>query len=62
MEVRAQCCFFVTVGVVTAETGVDEAATLIDFHTASVTTDDVVHTGVDIRSTQNHLSHLFSVT
>ena len=54
--------FFVALRVVTSETSVDETASLVDFHTSSVATHDVVYTGVNIWPAKNHLTHLFSVS
>ena len=62
VKVMTASGFFIALGVVAAESGVDEAASLVDLHTAAVPTHDVVDTGVDIGSAKNHLTHLFTVT
>ena len=54
--------FFVALRVVASETGVDEPASLVDFHTSTVAADDIVHTGVNFWTAENHLAHLFSVS
>ena len=56
------CGLFVALGVVAAEAGVDEAASLIDLHTSTIATHDVVDTGVDLWAAQNHLTHLLAVS
>jgi hypothetical protein len=62
MEVVSDSRFFVALWVVAAESGVDKAAALVDLDTSAVATNDVVHTGVDIGSAEDHLAHLFSVS
>ena len=62
VEVGARSGLLVALGVVAAEPCVDEAASGIDLDTATVATDDVVHTGVDVRLPKNHLAHLLSIS
>ena len=62
MEVGARGGLLVALGVVAAETCVDKAASGVDFHSATVATHDVVNTGVNVGTAQNHLSHLFAVS
>ena len=54
--------FLVALWVVAAEACVDQPASLIDLHTSAVATHDVVDTGVNVGSAQNHLTHLLTVS
>ncbi len=62
VKVGAQGTLRIALGVETAESGVDEAAALVDTNTATVAADDVVHTGVEVRSTEDHLAHVLTVS
>ena len=62
VEVGTRGGLLVALGVVAAESCVDEAASCVDLDAAAVATDDVVHTGVNVRPAQNHLAHLLSVS
>ena len=52
----------VALRIVASESGVDKAASLVDLHTSTIATNDVVDTGVDIGSAKNHLAHLLTIT
>ena len=62
MEVETSGRFIVALRVVASESSVDQSASLIDTDTSAVAADDVVHTRVDIRTTEDHLTHLLTVT
>ena len=62
VEVETSGRFIVTLWVVASESGVNQSASLIDTDTSAVAADDVVHTRVDIRATEDHLTHLLTVT
>ena len=62
VEVRAQGALRVALGVEATESSVDEAAALVDTNTTTVATDDVVHTGVDVGATKDHLTHVLTVS
>ena len=62
MHIRSECGIFVTLRVVTAESSVDQTAAFVNSNTTVVATDNVVHTRVNIRTTENHLTHLLTVT
>jgi hypothetical protein len=62
VDVEATSRLVVTLRVVASESSVDQSASLIDTDTSAVTADDVVHTRVNIRTTEDHLAHLLSVS
>ena len=62
MKIKTSSGLIVTLWVVTAESSVDQSASLIDTDTSAVTANDVVHTRVNIRTTENHLTHLLTVS
>tara|TARA_B100001287_G_scaffold252826_1_gene235045 strand:- start:244 stop:618 length:375 start_codon:yes stop_codon:yes gene_type:complete len=56
------CLIDTTLGVVTSESGVNQSTARVDSNASAVSTHDVINTRVNIGATENHLSHLLTVS